>query len=350
MTGVKVSVIIPNYNYEAYLPQTIDSALAIDWPEVEVIVVDDGSTDGSRRVMEGYGDRIVAIYQENASQTVACHTGFQRATGDLILFLDSDDLVEPSVIREAMAVWHPGVSKVQFQMKTIDADGRPLGGYLPQYRIVPTPSQIREWILNTSAYPTPPGSANIYSRRCVEQIYSLYAEMDDRAADSALLAGAPYLGEVIVIAKPLVSYRIHGRNDGAQLSLNEKKFSVEVARALKRHAFAAKVGRLVDIVVRPEVVYKSLALNTYRLASYRLAPELHPIPGDNGLKILRDTLRAAVSPQGVAPRGILITVAWGTAVALLPARFARSLVLWRFSSSARPEGLKRILRGLRIIR
>src|ERR1700732_3260563 len=54
------SVIIANHNYEAYLRQAIDSALAVDWPNIEVIVVDDGSTDGSRDIIESYGSRIAA--------------------------------------------------------------------------------------------------------------------------------------------------------------------------------------------------------------------------------------------------------------------------------------------------
>jgi glycosyltransferase involved in cell wall biosynthesis len=142
-------------DYEQFVGATIDSALAIDWPNVEVIVVDDGSTDGSRAVIKRYADRVTTIFQENAGQLIARSNGFAQSKGDLILFLDSDDLVDPSIIREAVAVSRPGVSKVQFQMQTIDAVGNSLGSFHPQYKIIPTSDQIRRWLINTTSYPSP---------------------------------------------------------------------------------------------------------------------------------------------------------------------------------------------------
>ena len=149
--SIRVSVIIPNYNYEQFVGAAIDSALAIDWPNVEVIVVDDGSTDGSRAVIERYADRVTTIFQKNAGQLIACSNGFAQSKGDLILFLDSDDLVDPSIIREAVAVSRPGVSKVQFQMRTIDALGNSLGCFHPQYKIIPTSDHARPPICRTGA-------------------------------------------------------------------------------------------------------------------------------------------------------------------------------------------------------
>jgi len=65
------SIIISNYNYADFLAEAIESALAIDWPDVEVIVVDDGSTDGSRDIIRGYGTRIISLFQDNAGQLAA---------------------------------------------------------------------------------------------------------------------------------------------------------------------------------------------------------------------------------------------------------------------------------------
>ena len=60
---IRLSVVIPNYNYARFVGDAIDSALGLDWPHVEVIVVDDGSTDGSRAVIEAYGPRITALFR-----------------------------------------------------------------------------------------------------------------------------------------------------------------------------------------------------------------------------------------------------------------------------------------------
>jgi glycosyltransferase involved in cell wall biosynthesis len=70
------SVIIANHNYEAFLRQAIDSALAVDWPNLEVIVVDDGSTDRSSEIIESYGSRISAACLPKSSQLDARNHGF----------------------------------------------------------------------------------------------------------------------------------------------------------------------------------------------------------------------------------------------------------------------------------
>ncbi len=89
---MKTSVIIPNYNYANFLPLAIDSLLAQSEPIDEIIVVDDGSTDNSRAVIEGYGDKIIGIFQENQGQASAISHGFARSSGDIIFILDADDL------------------------------------------------------------------------------------------------------------------------------------------------------------------------------------------------------------------------------------------------------------------
>src|SRR5689334_397670 len=91
-----VSVVIPNFNYARYVAQAIESALSLDWPHVEVIVVDDGSTDESREVIERYRERVTIIHQANGGQIAACNAGFARVRGDAVIFLDSDDVLHPS--------------------------------------------------------------------------------------------------------------------------------------------------------------------------------------------------------------------------------------------------------------
>lgn len=109
---MKFSIIIPNYNYGRFVGKAIESALAVEWPDVEVIVVDDGSTDNSRAIIESFGNSITAIFQPNGTQRVACNTGFAQSSGDAVIFLDSDDVLMPSVALEAAAAWSETVSKI----------------------------------------------------------------------------------------------------------------------------------------------------------------------------------------------------------------------------------------------
>lgn len=85
-------MVITAYNYGAYLRKAIDSALGQTYPNIEVIVVDDGSTDDTPRIVEEYGDRIRSIRIPNSGQARAKNTGAALASGDLIAFLDADDL------------------------------------------------------------------------------------------------------------------------------------------------------------------------------------------------------------------------------------------------------------------
>src|SRR5262245_9894269 len=120
MPQPKLSVIIPNYNYSEFLGDAIKSALQLEWNNKEIIVVDDGSTDDSRSVIERYGDRIKSIFQSNQGQLAACNAGFAVSSGDLVIFLDSDDFVDKSLMAHILTSWDANASKYQVQMHVVD--------------------------------------------------------------------------------------------------------------------------------------------------------------------------------------------------------------------------------------
>jgi glycosyltransferase involved in cell wall biosynthesis len=97
-----VSILINNYNYGHFLADAIDSALAQTYPHVEVIVVDDGSTDHSRAVIANYGDKIISVLKANGGQASAFNAGFAAAQGEIICFLDADDICLPTKVAEVV--------------------------------------------------------------------------------------------------------------------------------------------------------------------------------------------------------------------------------------------------------
>lgn len=120
-----VSVILPAYDYADYLPQAIDSALAQDWPALEVIVVDDGSTDATPDVIASYGDRIRSVRRPNGGLNAATDTGIAAARGELLTFLDADDTWRPGRVRllaEALAS-HPDAGLAWGDMEVVDGAG-----------------------------------------------------------------------------------------------------------------------------------------------------------------------------------------------------------------------------------
>jgi glycosyltransferase involved in cell wall biosynthesis len=94
-----VSIVTPSFNQGEFLRETVDSVLAQDYPRLEYIVVDDGSTDGSMAIVEEYSDRLTWwTQQQNAGQVTALNTGFARAGGELLGWLNSDDTFLPGAI------------------------------------------------------------------------------------------------------------------------------------------------------------------------------------------------------------------------------------------------------------
>lgn len=101
-----VSIIIPCYNYARFLRAALDSALAQEHPDlpIEVLVVDDGSTDDSAAIVAEYGGRIRYVYKTNAGLSAARNTGMHEARYELVQFLDADDVLAPNAIHQMMNV------------------------------------------------------------------------------------------------------------------------------------------------------------------------------------------------------------------------------------------------------
>src|SRR5215207_5228480 len=101
--GRSVSVVVNNYNYERFLREAIDSALEQTYPHTEVVVVDDGSTDGSREVIAGYGEQVIPVLKENGGQASAFNAGFEASGGEVVIFLDADDYLFPHTVERVVA-------------------------------------------------------------------------------------------------------------------------------------------------------------------------------------------------------------------------------------------------------
>ena len=96
-----VSIILPVYNVEAYLPKCLDSLLAQTYPQLEILLIDDGSTDRSLSILKSYerkDSRIHVYYQKNSGPSKARNLGLTLCTGACITFVDSDDWLEPTYI------------------------------------------------------------------------------------------------------------------------------------------------------------------------------------------------------------------------------------------------------------
>jgi len=210
-----VSVIISNYNYERFLEEAIDSALDQTYSNVEVIVVDDGSTDDSRRIIAGYGKRIVTVSKENGGQASACNVGFQASKGEIVIFLDADDMILPATVQRVIAAFQskPAVAKVQYRLQIVNSSAEPIGEFIPA-STSPMPSgDMRQSLIEHGSYTWPATSGNAFAAVVLRRIMPIPENVYRGMPDIYLCYLSALFGQVISLEKPGALYRVHGANN-----------------------------------------------------------------------------------------------------------------------------------------
>lgn len=223
-----VSVIIANYNYGRFLAEAIESVLGQTCQNFELIVVDDGSTDNSRSVIESYGDRLIAIFQANLGQGGAFNAGIARSKGEIICFLDSDDYFYKDKLAKVVAAFldHPEWVQISHGRTSVDREGAIIGRDPTFF----SQGDVRNLLLQWGRYAWAVTSALAYRRSVLQQILPIPTKQSEvevikdqktdhlafAAADTYLTATVPFYGEVGCIKEPLMFYRSHGDNQQAR--------------------------------------------------------------------------------------------------------------------------------------
>jgi glycosyltransferase involved in cell wall biosynthesis len=224
-----VSIIIDNYNYAGYLRRALDSALQQTYEHVEVIVVDDGSTDDSRGLILEYGDRIKTVFKTNGGQGSAFNAGFRASSGEIVFFLDSDDMLQSDAVTTVVAFMrNSNAVKVHWPMRIIDALDVPTG----EVRFKGLPSgDLRQRVATGGPgnSPSSPTSGNAWRRSLLEKILPVpeNCRYYRSCADEYLYNLAPFFGNIGMIETPLTSYRVHGANIFSSRTFTQK-FRMEV--------------------------------------------------------------------------------------------------------------------------
>ncbi len=124
-----ISVIIPVYNSEKYLAEAVDSVRAQRYAPMEIIIIDDGSTDGTAGVVRGLGDDIRYVYQANAGPAAARNHGLRLAQGEIIAFQDADDVwtEDKLTVQLTLLARHPSAGVVLGFTRLIQTDGQIIG-------------------------------------------------------------------------------------------------------------------------------------------------------------------------------------------------------------------------------
>ncbi|WP_017316826.1 glycosyltransferase family 2 protein [Mastigocladopsis repens] len=267
---MKVSVIISNYNYARYLPAAIDSVIAQTYENTEIIVVDDGSKDDSCQVIlqlsQKYPNKIKAIFQANQGQGAAFNTGFEAASGDIIAFLDADDVWKPNKLQRIVDIFKSSdVVGVMHMLENIDGNGKLIKGSIVGRLLDKNLARV---IVETgNAWCFPPTSGLAYRRDVLEKVFPIDSVKWRLCVDGCLIYCTAFLGKIKTLNEVLASYRIHGANNfvryDEEISAQEAKVRAGIEMTNKYiNEFLERIGHPSRVDISRNLQYRRT--NYYR--------------------------------------------------------------------------------------
>ncbi|MBI4376062.1 MAG: glycosyltransferase family 2 protein [Elusimicrobia bacterium] len=201
------SVVIDNHNYGRFLRQAIESVLSQDFKDLELIVVDDGSTDGSREMLSSYGSRLRALLQQRQGQATAFNRGLSEARGELVCLLDSDDVFRPGKLSALAPLFDdPKVGGAEHWLEDADEGLSPVPQHFPAW---PPRYRLEDFLEARTEFTATSGLC--FRRKALERALPIPADLfyylDDFLTVRVLLDA-----EIANLPKPLGVHRLHGCN------------------------------------------------------------------------------------------------------------------------------------------
>ena len=329
---VTISVIITNYNYEQFVGDAIDSVLGQTRPADEIIVLDDGSTDGSRDRISSYGDSIRTIYQPNEGIKAISNTGYATSSGALVIYLDADDVLYPGALDFVERAYEPGVAKIQFDLDVVDSKLKPLGRrYCDFPKTTNSESTDREFAKN-GTYAWPVTSGNVYAREFLTKVMPLTPPVSH---DGVLNTIAPLYGRIATIAEPLGQYRLHLQNisridDLGRINIIPDFASRIHIRKLEFAVLADHARRLGHNLPSIDFLDRELVFVNYRIMARKIGRE----DGDDRDRALMDLWWAGILLIIRGPfkfRTRMKHLVWHVTLVLAPKQLARLMIELRYN-------------------
>jgi hypothetical protein len=299
------SVVISCYNYGQYVARAIESALE-QTHAVEVIVVDDGSTDDSPSIIAGYGDRVRAITKTNGGQASVFNLACRLATGDAIFLLDADDELRPDAVETILTLWSPEAVLVQWRPSVMNVDGSDLPGSVPAPWTRLAEGDVREQLLASGGFAVTVTSGLAVRRDAILRILPVPEPEFRLGADGYVVRALAFLGPLQAVDQPLSRYRLHGANmiggSPENIAATCRKYI-----AWARHEFDAvkSLAAQHGLTASPDVGEQNAEYLRFRLYSLVMEPEHHPIPGDSKASLIGRLIRAQGHPDAPYGRRLL---------------------------------------------
>lgn len=243
----RITTITPTYNQAQYIEQTIKSVLDQNYPDLEYWVIDGGSTDGTVDILRKYGDRINWMSETDRGQAHAINKGMERSTGEVVAYLNSDDVYEPGALTTAGQFFarHPQAAWVTGKCRIIDDNGREVRKAITFYKNMwlRLGSYTVLLILDYISQP-----ATFWRREVLDRVgafdEALYYTMD---YDYSLRVGRHY--RLQVIDEYLASFRVHPHSKGGSGARKHFQADLQTARQHTSSPLLLGLHRLHNMLV-----------------------------------------------------------------------------------------------------
>lgn len=225
----RITVVTPSFNQERYLEATVRSVVSQDYPDLEYFVMDGGSTDGSTDILRSYDSRISFWTSgRDGGQSDAINQGFRRATGDILCWINSDDVLEPGALHALAANWTPGTHWLVGRCAIIDSQGNVDGEFTPE-----SPTSVREWIerfLSGGTFVVPQPST-AWTRDAWQKAGPLDRSLHYSFDHAFFLRIFAMFGPPAIVDQRLARFRVHADSKTSSEGARFKTEAVLAARA-----------------------------------------------------------------------------------------------------------------------
>ena len=207
-----VTALINTYNYGRYLPFAINSVLKQTYPNIEIIVVDDGSTDHTSEVLAQYKDRVQAIRTQNGGQGHAFNVGIPRARGELLMLLDADDMWLPDKVERMVefAAQRPQAAMLYHRFQNIDKNGQETGA--PQPLTLTDGDYRNKYLRSGGSWWSPITSVLTLRPQHIRRALPIPTYAHREGADTVITDYCAVTSEMASRPEALTLRRLHGSN------------------------------------------------------------------------------------------------------------------------------------------
>ncbi|WP_298883994.1 glycosyltransferase family A protein [uncultured Bradyrhizobium sp.] len=207
-----VTALINTYNYARFLPFAINSVLNQTYKNIEIIVVDDGSTDHTQEVLQRYAGRVTNVRTTNGGQAHAFNVGIPMARGELLMLLDADDIWSPNKVERMVefAAERPQAAMLYHRFQNLDASGRHVGP--PQPMVLTDGDYRHKYIRSGGSWWSPITSVLVFRPEHIKRALPIPSYGHREGADTVLTDFCAVTSEIASFPEVLAGRRLHGAN------------------------------------------------------------------------------------------------------------------------------------------